>query len=652
MKTLRVVSIVLALLLLAACVPLGNNIAPRELRSGEVNGIAWRELAQDSHEHALVLDWLEGLAPQWPDDFEMPRLTEGLFLSDDFHNRIRLEGSCVVYDGFDEICHGPRNEDGEPFDCCRHIYVNNIYLHDRDGDTWPVLLVQGTRYGVRVAQVLDERRFIYEGDALGVFDVQTMTNTVIETPPELSDYGLLFFMEERGGRYYFRSNHARAQAGPLHLFVLDDLTKPTLALGENLLANIPEASDILGAELGDSWYVHGMALCPNERYLAVSTDTLYIFDLEEQTLAGHIQIPRIPDMNNNLMGADFLDCNTIIAAYREIIILDEDPFHYAKFHIFEITLRPGTESPLQTMTTRPVTTTTEHPATPPRGRAQGIPEPPLPPDELFHGEVNGIRWREIDLHGEEHAQVYAWLSEEYAGPFVPLPFEHQLSRNQIVFLRGRDYPDEAVDLWSRNTITRRERLLVEGLRWDAQVVEVFSQRHFIYRPGFPSIYAVFDMQRMVSIPLTAPPDTWFWFAGVFNGKLYFTDGAGGVYTAVLDDLNHATRIELGENLLAGIPQAEFGEAEAGCREFFLSPNARYVAVTYGPAVQFFDLQESAYVGTVPVEHIRACFVRPFRITFRDDQTAYVFAIGTDMTTMVGGVFPIYIRPRAMEIILP
>ena len=73
MKTLRIISAVLVLLLLAACagpaepeheetLPATTQAPPLELASGEVNGIVWREIDLQDEANAEIFAWLDAQA--------------------------------------------------------------------------------------------------------------------------------------------------------------------------------------------------------------------------------------------------------------------------------------------------------------------------------------------------------------------------------------------------------------------------------------------------------------------------------------------------------------------------------------------------------------------------------------------------------------
>ena len=276
------------------------------------------------------------------------------------------------------------------------------------------------------------------------------------------------------------------------------------------------------------------------------------------------------------------------------------------------------------------------------------------------GEANGIVWREIDLQDDEHAQLREWL-EAYEQEWTPPNL--RLNYTQRLVVRGG--PFDFQQIWLLDDNTGEETLLIDAadVEGDADMVgvhAVLNERFFVYYIAVEGTCAVssgliFDLERMMHVPVeTGIEGVWPSFQFMYNDVLYFIGdrrtgigpGPGGqleVFTLPLQALAGDTPVQLGESLVAGLPEADWGERQVGWQ--FFSPDRRYYVVGScgccnegALALYFFDLYERAFVGRVNLDFQGA-------LDFRDDRTLILHNEFWDQET--DGIFT-----RVIEITLP
>ena len=301
-------------------------------------------------------------------------------------------------------------------------------------------------------------------------------------------------------------------------------------------------------------------------------------------------------------------------------------------------------------TTTAITTTEEETTT----QKETTTEAPFVPTS---GESNGVRWRTLDLEDEVNAEVKAWLEGHMRRE---RPREIPMGEGKTLLSKDK----ESIVL--RDDATGKETVLLE-LRYVGEkddpanddtgwggpwLEEIIDERYFVVSwIGYECIrgVSIYDTQEMREIPVLNPIGVLLVDVGIHNGLLYMCDfnygeGSGQmhIYAIPLDNLEKAEALPCGENLLAGIPEADMSETYYNWQ--LISPDARYLAVDeiiVASAVRIFDLKAKSFVCRLPV----ALNDRYPDLVFRDEHTLYCYERGWD------GENPIA-RGQVIEITLP
>ncbi|MCL2495026.1 MAG: hypothetical protein FWE98_05150 [Oscillospiraceae bacterium] len=214
----------------------------------------------------------------------------------------------------------------------------------------------------------------------------------------------------------------------------------------------------------------------------------------------------------------------------------------------------------------------------------------------------------------------------------PLPDNCQLIKNasspaieyfddQIWWLRGdltrlsatkffdtRSADDEhAPQLLLRDETTGEEIVIAEGASFSAPSVQfVIDKRYVVWTDNFKDngYGGIYDTQRMVNIT---------WGEGAFPVQLhenalwfeptYYKHREAGpltLYRVALDRLDTMEKVNLGDNMLEGIPGNDLDFAAYALCSTALSPDCRYYAVRgieFG--IYIFDLQKKALAQQIP-----------------------------------------------------
>ena len=325
MKVLRVISIVLALLLLAACAgPMDAIIGMFDETSvdivlGEHERVSAREVNLHDVANAQLRDWIEENEAYWRGERPQPE-PQSRALRRAFDEWLVAQGASEFSIPSQRV---------QPLGNNRYIVsrsdhptfgISEVFLRDEStGEETLLLDSSGDEYFSRpwVMEIIDERFFMftYWRGNVGVFDLERM----LEIPVELPELFLLHDYE--GVHYFHRRMHdgmppERLKVRTLTLADFDLTTATSLQVSEDLLADVPQASTE-----GQGFDFWGFAeLSPDGRYLALEEHTaaVHIFDIQAREFVARVPVEfRTPGMTISYSG-HWKDANTLICLNRHV----------------------------------------------------------------------------------------------------------------------------------------------------------------------------------------------------------------------------------------------------------------------------------------------------------------------------------------------